>query len=204
MSCWGVRRRRRRIESAVVREAMVKFRAKGPIPLTALLDAEDDRQIVAKATLLLADKDPRSLRILELALRQASFEVVTAGDGAEALEAILSAPPDLVLCDLAVPGKDALAVCRAVRKEEKLAALPFLLMGGEKGASARARAIEAGADEYLAKPILLKELVQRVTMLLARRKLQEPDGPAALTGSVADLGLLDLFQSLENWRKPAV
>lgn len=159
---------------------------------------------MAKATLLLADNDPRSLRILELALRQASFEVVTAGTGTETLKAVLSAPPDLVLCDLEVPGKDALAVCRAVRKEEKLAGLPFLLMGSEKGASARARAIEAGADEYLAKPILLKELVQRVTMLLERRKLEEPGGPAGLAGSVADLGLFDVFHSLESWRKSAV
>ena len=159
---------------------------------------------MAKATLLLADKDPRSLRILELALRKAGFGVVTAADGGDALKTILATPPDLVLCDLSVSGKDGLAVCRAVRKEEKLAELPFLLMGGDKPAGARSRAIEAGADEYLAKPILLRELVQRVEMLLERRKLKEQDGPAALTGSVANLGLVDLFQSLENWRKTAI
>jgi hypothetical protein len=90
----------------------------------------------------------------------------------------------------------------AVRKEEKLAAVPLIAIGATR--TARSRAIEAGADEYLGKPILLRELVQRVGMLLERRSLQQPDGPAALSGSVADLGLLDVFQSLENWRKTAV
>ena len=157
-----------------------------------------------KSTLLLADADPRSLRILELALRKAGFDVVTAADGAQALDRILASPPDLVICDLSLPGKDGVALIRALRGEEKLAGLPLLAMSAEKGREPKARAAEAGADDFVVKPILLKDLVQRVDLLLERRRLAEPDAPAALSGKVSELGLLDLFQSLENWKKSAV
>ncbi|HUJ29024.1 MAG TPA: DUF4388 domain-containing protein, partial [Myxococcales bacterium] len=149
---------------------------------------------MAKAMLLLADKDPRSLRILELALKKAGFGVATAQGAADALPAMLAALPDLAIC-----GAD---MVEAVRGEAKLAAVPLIARGTTK--SARNKALDAGAEEYLGKPILLRELVQRVQMLLDRRRMQEPDGPAALTGSVGDLGLLDVFQSLENWRKTAL
>ena len=119
-----------------------------------------------KSTLLLADADPRSLRILELALRKAGFDVVTAADGAQALDRILASPPDLVICDLSLPGKDGVALIRAVRGEEKLAGLPLLAMSAEKGREPKARAAEAGADDFVVKPILLKDLVQRVEHLL--------------------------------------
>src|SRR5207302_3331449 len=83
------------------------------------------------------------------------------------------------------------------------AGLPLIGMDSEKAQAAKARAIDAGSDYWLAKPILLRELVQRVEMLLEKRK-GEGEAPAALSGSMRDLGLLDVFQSLENWKKSGV
>jgi DNA-binding response OmpR family regulator len=160
-----------------------------------------------KPTLLVADADPRSLHILEVALRKAGFNVGTATDGADALRRVLRSPPDLLLSELSLPAQDGLAICRAVRAEQRLAGLPIVLMSDDKTAAAKARAAEAGGDDFLVKPILLKELVQRVQMLLQRRERQrvgQKNGPAALTGSVAELGLLDVFQSLDNGKKSAV
>jgi len=158
---------------------------------------------MSSETVLVADGDPRSLRLLELALRRAGFAVESAADGVQAMRKLLETPVQAAVCDVALAEPDGLALCRAARAHERLAGIPFLLVGALDPA-AKARAVEAGADDYLAKPVLLKELVQRVRHLLERRRLSDPGSPAALTGSVRDLGLLDLFRSLESWRKDAV
>ena len=160
-----------------------------------------------KQTLLVVDADPRSLRILEVALRKAGFAVVTAADGGEALRRLQRSPPDLLLCELSLPAQDGQSLCRAVRADERLAGLPVLLMNADRSPGTRAKALEAGADDFLGKPLLIKELVTRVRMLLTQReqaRYAQRGAPAALTGSVGDLGLVDLFTSLENWRKTAV
>jgi CheY-like chemotaxis protein len=158
---------------------------------------------MSRETVLVADGDPRSLRLLELALRRAGFAVESAADGGQAMRKLLETPVQAAVCDVALSEPDGLALCRAARAHEGLAGIPFLLVGALDPA-AKARAVEAGADDYLAKPVLLKELVQRVQHLLERRRLSDPGPPTALTGSVRDLGLLDLFRSLESWRKDAV
>jgi len=155
---------------------------------------------MAKERVLVADADSRSLRMIELSLRKAGFAVDTAADGEHALT--MAAGAQLVICDANLPGRDALSLCRAVRAQRP--ELPFVVVSADRAPEARARALEAGADDYLPKPVLLKELVQRVQLLLERRRLSQPGAPAALTGGVRDLGLLDLFQSLDNWRRSAV
>ena len=155
---------------------------------------------MAKERVLVADADVRSLRMIELSLRKAGFAVDTALDGEQALEKAAAA--QLVVCDAALPGRDALSLCAALRAARP--DLPFVVVGADRSPAARTRAVEAGADDYLPKPLLLKELVQRVQLLLERRRLSQPGAPAALTGGVRDLGLLDLFQSLDNWRRSAI
>jgi CheY-like chemotaxis protein len=160
---------------------------------------------MSKARLLLADSDPRSLRILELALRRAGFEVEAVADGPQALEKLLGAGIEVAVCDAALPPPDGIALCRAARAEQRLAAVPFVLVGEDRTPAAKTRALEAGADDYIPKPVLLKELVQRVQHLLDRRRLSDPPAsPLAMTGSVHDLGLVDVLQSLETWKKSAV
>ncbi len=149
--------------------------------------------------LLVADADPRSLRIVELALRRAGFAVETAPDAAEAL--IRARRAHAVVCDAALD-PDGGTFCASLRADSP--GLPLVIIGADRSPGARARAIDAGADEYLAKPVLVKELVQKLQVLLQQRRISNPDAPAALTGSVADLGLVDLFQSLENWKRSAV
>ena len=161
---------------------------------------------MSKQSLLVVDADPRSLRILELALRKAGFVVTTAADGAEALRKVQRSPPDLLLCELSLPGQDGVALCQAVRADERLAGLPVLLMNADRAQAKRAAALQAGADDFLLKPLLIKELVARIRVLLTNREQArnaQRGAAAALTGSVGDLGLVDLFTSLENWQKTA-
>src|SRR5262249_44272809 len=150
------------------------------------------------------DGDPRSLRMLALALRRAGFVVETAEDGEQAERTLRAAGVQAMVSEVGLPPPDGLALCRAARADEKLSGIPVLLLGAEGAAAAKARALEAGADESLVKPVLLKELVQRVRHLLERRRLSDPGAPAPLTGSVRDLGLMDVFQSLEGWKKDAL
>ena len=164
-----------------------------------------------KETVLVADGDPRGLRMLSLALRRAGFVVETAADGGQAMAALREGRIQAVVCDAALPAPDGFEVCKAVRADEKPSGqpgdahpVPLLLMGADSSAAAKARAIEAGADDYLVKPVLLKELVQRLQHVLDRRRLSDPGAPAPLTGSVSDLGLMDVFQSLEAWKKDAI
>jgi len=144
-----------------------------------------------KPTLLVADADARSLRILELSLRKAGFEVSTAADGGQALERISAAPPDLLICEAELPSKDGIALCRAVRRTSSL---PVLVISADK--TLAGKAMEAGADDFLRKPILLRELVHRVQLLLERRELAQEGRAAAVRGSVRDFGLVDALQAL--------
>ncbi|HMC33232.1 MAG TPA: response regulator, partial [Myxococcales bacterium] len=159
---------------------------------------------MAKEIVLVADADPRSLRLVGMALRRAGFTVIPAATGEEAMRALAGALPQAMMLDAALPAPDGLALCRAARAEERLAGMVVLVLGTDAGPAARAQAIEAGADDYLVRPILLKEIVQRVQHLLERRRFSDPAVPAGLTGSVRDFGLLDVFQWIETWRKSAV
>src|SRR5438067_4961765 len=162
-----------------------------------------------KHNLLVADADPRTLRILDVALRRAGFAVATAGDGGEALRRIQRAVPDLVLADTGLPTQDGFELCRTLRGDDRFGTIPILLMSSDRDPQIRIRAGEAGADDFFEKPILVKEIVARIRELISERvaAARAPPAratPAALSGSVGDLGLVDLFNSLETWQKSAI
>lgn len=162
---------------------------------------------MAKPFVLVADADPRSLRILEVALHKARYEVATVADAAAALHILKTRKPDVVLCDAQLPGEDGYALCRLVRADPALEGMPFLIMSADKSRATKAKAIEAGADDFLGKPLLLRELASRLHLLVEQREIEavaERGSPAGLTGEVADLGLVDLFQSLDAWGKTGV
>jgi CheY-like chemotaxis protein len=159
---------------------------------------------LAKQSLLVADADPRSLRILDVALRKAGFSVATAADGAEALRRIQRTPPDLILADVALPGIDGVALCRSVRGDARLADTPVILISSSKEAALKLSAHEAGADDFLGKPLLIKELTTRIRMLLTRREQEnasERGSQSTLFGEIGEMGLVDLIQSLETGRR---
>ncbi|MGH2408689.1 MAG: response regulator, partial [Candidatus Limnocylindrales bacterium] len=93
------------------------------------------------------------------------YEVVTASSGAEALEAIVAQPPDLMLLDVQMPGLTGYEVCARVRHDPANAFLPIVMVTSSAGED-RVQAIEAGADDFIQKPFNQQELLARVKSLL--------------------------------------
>ena len=125
------------------------------------------------ARVLLVDDD-RAFRVStsEL-LRQDGYEVVAAGDGQEAVEALRQAPFDLMLLDLRMPGTDGLGVVEALRLWGE--GIPILMISGYGTVDSAVRALHLGADDFLTKPVEPDVLSNRVAELLERR----PGAPTA-------------------------
>jgi two-component system chemotaxis response regulator CheY len=122
-------------------------------------------------TVLVVDDSPTIRGFCRLSLRPLSIEIAEAEEGAQALETVRRAPPALVIVDVNMPGMDGISFVRALRADGDPAvrAVPVLLLTGDRDATMRARGLEAGANEFVEKPIKPPALQQTV-----RRYLGEP------------------------------
>ncbi len=116
--------------------------------------------------ILLVDDEPRNLALLEAYLAPLGHEVTRAVGGREALLAIEQRPPDLVLLDVIMPDLDGIDVLAHLRARPAAAYIPVILVTGQTEREARLRGFEAGADEFLEKPVDRAMLLARVSTLL--------------------------------------
>jgi two-component system, OmpR family, response regulator MprA len=116
--------------------------------------------------LLVVDDDPAVREALALVLDLNGFEVATAEDGREAISTLGAHAPDAVILDLLMPGLDGLEVCRRIRATGDRT--PVLMLTARAEVSERVAGLEAGADDYLAKPFAREELIARLRALLRR------------------------------------
>lgn len=114
----------------------------------------------ATARILLADDDSQVRRTIGRVLRKRGFEVMEAKDGIEAIECAKRFPPDIALVDLCMPGKDGFAVVRELKAANPR--LPVLVLSGWDDAEDRVQAFDVGADDFIAKPVYLNELLRRI------------------------------------------
>jgi adenylate cyclase len=124
------------------------------------------------ARVLVVDDVPVNVRLLEALLAPRGHEVISAADGRAALELAESAKPDIVLLDVVMPGMDGYEVCRALRGREETAVLPVIMLTASDGPE-KTRAIEAGADDFIAKPFDRQELLTRVDSLLRIKRYHD-------------------------------
>jgi len=121
------------------------------------------------AHLLVVDDDAALRSSLGTALRYEGYDVTEASDGADALELLGAAPYDLVVLDIGMPHIDGLSVCRALRRRGE-GTTPVLMLTARTATSDRVGGLDAGADDYVAKPFVLDELFARVRALLRRSR----------------------------------
>jgi two-component system KDP operon response regulator KdpE len=120
---------------------------------------------------LVADDEPRITRLVALALREDGFRVVTAAGGREALEKADDVRPDIVLLDIVMPDIDGIEVMRQLRDHRPV---PVILLTAKGSTSDKAKGLDLGADDYMAKPFHPDELTARVRAVLRRASGASP------------------------------
>ncbi|HWU88559.1 MAG TPA: response regulator, partial [Kofleriaceae bacterium] len=107
-------------------------------------------------------------RLLEFNLRGAGFEVASGATGAEGLSAVQRTRPDVVILDLMLPDQSGYDVCKAIRADAQIGDTGVLMLTAKGEVEDRILGLEVGADDYVVKPFVVREVVLRVTALANR------------------------------------
>ncbi len=141
------------------------------------------------ATVLVVEDEETLLFTLAHNLRREGYSVVTTARGDDGLRLARESSPDLIVLDVMLPGLDGLQVCRLLRRDSKVPILMLTALGGEGD---RVSGLDTGADDYLAKPFGMRELLARVRALLRRSRPEgvpeSESGPAVAGDLVVDRG----------------
>ena len=138
------------------------------------------------ANILVIEDDDIVARTIERSLRGEEFRVDLASSGVEGLKAARRNRPDLIILDVIMPGMDGFAVCREIRADPVLTAIPVLFLTAKIKDEDKIAGFNAGADDYLCKPFNIDELILRVRAILRRTQRQAAAGPQP--GNVVRVG----------------
>ena len=120
--------------------------------------------------ILIVEDDPRSLKMIRMTLRPYGYSLLEATDGEEALKMARSDKPDLIIMDLRLPKVSGLEVTRQLRQMSDFSHIAIIAITAYAMKGDEEKAISAGCDAYLAKPINTRELPKLVTEMLLQRK----------------------------------
>src|SRR4030043_454849 len=120
------------------------------------------------AKILIVDDEPNVLRMVSYTLHAEGYEIVTAQNGAEAITKAKTEAPDLILLDVMLPDMSGVEVCAQIRNMQETIDIPVIMLSALAQVPDKIKGLEAGADEYITKPITPGELVARVKAILVR------------------------------------
>ena len=126
--------------------------------------------VTSQATILVVDDDPKHLRLMDALLQPRGYTVVTSSDGAEALDQAYRAYPDLILLDVMMPQVDGFEVCKLLKDHPETRLIPVVMMTALDRMEDRIKGIDAGADDFLTKPVHRDELLARVRTSLRLKR----------------------------------
>jgi CheY-like chemotaxis protein/Flp pilus assembly protein TadD len=164
---------------------------------------------MAKQSLLLVDGDTKSLRVLEVTLKKAGFNVTTAVNGADALSKVETAAPDLIISDTKMAEMDGFELVERLKQNTEWTTIPFIFLTAQSDVEDKIRGLELGVEDYLTKPIYIKEIITRVKILLQKKQRQsleenKRESRTKFAGQLADMAVVDLIQTIEISRKSGV
>ena len=116
--------------------------------------------------MLIVEDDAMNLDMLSRRLQRRNFEVVSAIDGIEAIEKARSENPDLILMDMSLPGIDGWEATRRIKETEETKSIPIVALTAHAMEGDRAKAIEAGCDDYDTKPVDMDRLLEKINNLI--------------------------------------
>ena len=146
--------------------------------------------------ILVVDDEPEAVELVDFNLKQAGYDVVTAADGAEALQKARAVLPGLILLDLMLPEVDGLEVCKMLRRDPATSAIPIIMVTAKAAEIDRILGLELGADDYITKPFSPRELVLRVKKMLQRGQAADDKKDTFKFGDL----LIDNPRHLVSWR----
>jgi CheY-like chemotaxis protein len=159
----------------------------------------------SKTVRLLVAEDNPLMRDLVTKGLEPYCEVLLAEDGADALLKAIDDPPDVILCDYKMPGLNGRQLFEKLRAREGTRHIPFLFMASRTDIEERLRPLIDGAEDFIAKPFLIKDLVRSTKKVVDRlhlEKLQKKASrPGVIQGRLEEMSIIDLMQSLEMGQK---
>jgi two-component system alkaline phosphatase synthesis response regulator PhoP len=123
-----------------------------------------------KETILIVEDEKDIVKMLDYNLKKEGFRTLIAHDGEDAIDAVNTKCPDLILLDLMLPGIDGLEVCKTLKGESKTALTPIIMLTAKSQESDKVIGLELGADDYVTKPFSPRELIARIKAVLRRMK----------------------------------
>ena len=133
--------------------------------------------------ILVVDDDPAIREMIRLALVRGGYEVQEAGNALDARQTITSHPPDLILLDWMLPGQSGFEFARALQRDSGHNRIPVIMLTARDQEEDKVAALEAGADDYVAKPFSVTELLARIKAVL-RRTIREAGSEVLATGAL--------------------
>ncbi|MCC6616339.1 MAG: response regulator [Anaerolineae bacterium] len=121
-----------------------------------------------KRQILVVDDEIGALTLIGIMLERGGFNVLKARDATSALAQLDESTPELIILDVMMPGMDGIELCGVIRQREATAKTPIIILSARGDADAIIRGIEAGANDYLLKPILHHDLVSKIRTMLGQ------------------------------------
>ncbi len=152
--------------------------------------------------ILIIDDDPVTSAIVEEYLVNYGLKVLMAKNGDEGLDLMKKSPPDLILLDIMMSGKDGIQILKEIKLTPGFTRIPILLWSSVDRTNIKIKGLKLGADDYITKPVDKAELLARIQLSIKRSQNNKED-PGILNGNLSDFSLADLLQSFELGRKTA-
>jgi len=136
------------------------------------MNVDDIMGVSTSGKVLMVDDEPLNIRVLKAKLKQDGHSIISADNGLAGIKLAYTEQPDIILLDVMMPDMDGYEVTEKLRADPVTRNIPIILITALEGADDKLRGIEAGADDFLSKPVNTGELLARMHVVLQRRKIQ--------------------------------